>query len=46
VAARHGENKAIIALVHEMLTIAYYVITTREEYRGMNNELYRKSSRG
>jgi transposase len=42
IAARRGNNKAIVAVAREMLTIAYYMLTRREEYRGMNMERYRE----
>jgi transposase len=42
IAARRGENKAIIAVAREMLVIIYYMLTRREEYRGMNMERYKE----
>jgi transposase len=42
IAARRGNNKAIVAVAREMLTIAYYMLTRREEYRGMNMERYKE----
>ena len=42
IAARRGNNKAIIAVAREMLTVAYYMLTRREEYRGMNMERYKE----
>ena len=42
IAARRGNNKAIVAVAREMLTIAYYMLTRREEYRGMDMERYKE----
>jgi transposase len=42
IAARRGENKAIIAVAREMLTITYYMLTRHEEYRGMNMDRYKE----
>lgn len=42
IAARRGNNKAIIAVAREMLTVAYYMLTRREEYRGMDMERYKE----
>jgi len=40
VARRRGENKATVAVAREMLVIAYYMLTRKEPYRGVDNELY------
>ena len=40
IAARRGNNKATVAVAREMLTVAYYMLTRREEYRGMDMERY------
>ena len=42
IATRRGENKAIIAVAREMLTIQYYMLTRREQYRGMNMDRYKE----
>ncbi|MGD0422890.1 MAG: IS110 family transposase [Candidatus Bathyarchaeia archaeon] len=42
IAARRGNNKAIIAVAREMLTVAYYMLTRREEYRDMDMERYKE----
>jgi transposase len=42
IAARRGNNKATVAVAREMLTIAYYMLTRREEYRGMDMERYKE----
>jgi transposase len=41
VARRRGENKATVAVAREMLVIAYHMLTRKEPYRGVDQELYR-----
>jgi transposase len=40
VARRRGENKATVAVAREMLVIAYHMLTRKEPYRGVDEELY------
>jgi transposase len=40
VARRRGPNKATVAVAREMLVIAYHMLTRKEPYRGVDEELY------
>ncbi len=42
ISARRGPNKATVAVAREMLTITYHMLTRREGYRGVDQELYRE----
>jgi len=41
IARRRGGNKATVAVAREMLVIIYHMLTRREPYRGVDDELYR-----
>jgi len=41
IAGRRGGNKATVAVAREMLVIIYHMLTRKEPYRGVDQELYR-----
>jgi len=41
IARRRGGNKATVAVAREMLVIIYHMLTRKEPYRGVDQELYR-----
>ena len=40
IAARHGAKKAILAVAHSLLVIAYHVIARREPYRELGADSF------
>ncbi len=40
IARRRGGNKATVAVAREMLVIIYHMLSRKEPYRGVDNELY------
>lgn len=40
IARRRGGNKATVAVAREMLVIIYHILSRKEPYRGVDNELY------
>ncbi|WP_240419428.1 hypothetical protein [Paenibacillus periandrae] len=42
IASRHGKNKAVVAIAHKMLVIAYHILKTGEPYKELGADFQAK----